>query len=148
MNKTLRYSLWQGKYWLAFVQSDQASMQELLNRAKVKPGTDAGVLYLHSCAEAYYGHFRSAHRYMLLAIESARRAGSLNSGANYQSQETLWESEAGTVVAGQRAIEALARAHDRDSKLRLALALARAREATVAEGVVDQIGKEFPVATV
>ena len=123
-------------------------MQEQLDWAMEKPGAEEGVLYLHSYTEAYYGHFRSAHRYMLLAIEAARQSDASNSGANYGSQETLWESEAGVAGARQRAIKVLAGAPGRDAKLRLALALARARDADVAEGVADELGKEFPVSTV
>ena len=136
------------RYWLAFLEGDRASMQEQLDWAMEKPGAEEGVLYLHSYTEAYYGHFRSAHRYMLLAIEAARQSDASNSGANYGSQETLWESEAGVVGARQRAIKVLAGAPGRDAKLRLALALARARDADVAEGVADELGKEFPVSTV
>jgi tetratricopeptide (TPR) repeat protein len=141
-------SLRERRYWLAFLQRDQASMQEQLNWAMGNPGAGEGVLYLHSYGEAYFGHFRSAHRYLLQAIESARRTDPSNSGSNYESLEALWESEAGVVGARQRAINSLAKAPGRDSTLRLALALARAREATVAERVADQLDKEFPLSTV
>jgi tetratricopeptide (TPR) repeat protein len=138
----------QERYLLAFLEDDRAAMQEQLTWAMGKPGAEAGVLYLHSCSEAYHGHFHSAHRYMLLAMESAQRSDGPNTIANYESQETLWESEAGVAGARRKAIKALAGSPGRDARLRLALAVVRTGEARIAEEVADELGKEFPVATV
>jgi eukaryotic-like serine/threonine-protein kinase len=135
------------RYQLAFVENDEASMQEQIAWAIGKPGA-AEMLWQRAHTEAYHGRLGAAHSYTLQAVESARSADPSNSGANYEAFEAFRYAELGvTRRAHDEAIAALGKSPNRDVRLTLAMVFARTGDTRKAQELAEAIDREFPLFT-
>ena len=130
------------RYRLAFVQDDKLTMEEL-----VKNGSTP--LCVHSHAEAFHGRFNKARELADRGIELSSRPGSLETAAECRTDQALLEVEIGnTGKAEAQAREALALSAARDTRTAAALALARAGDLVQAEKLSQELGQQYPQATI
>src|SRR5208283_1578043 len=130
------------RYRLAFVQDDKLTMEEL-----VKNGSTP--LCVHSHAEAFHGRFNKARELADRGIELSSRPGSLETAAECRTDKALLEVEIGnTGKAEAQAREALALSAARDTRTAAALALARAGDLVQAEKLSQELGQQYPQATI
>ena len=135
-------------YSLAFLQGDNAAMQEQLAWAMGKPDAEVYLLSAQSDTEAYYGRLAKANKFSEEAVQSAKHAKAEELAAQWRANEALREAEIGnSVLARQRAAEALALSAQPGIEVKAALALARAGDTGRAEKLVDKLNQEFPLDT-
>jgi serine/threonine protein kinase/Flp pilus assembly protein TadD len=135
-------------YSLAFLRGDKAAMQQALTWGMGKPGVEDWLLSAQSDTEAYYGRFNQGRELSLRAVESARRAGSLETAAIWLANEALREAEIGnTARARQAAADSLTLSAGPETEVRAAIALARAGEVAQAQKLADKLSRAFPLDT-
>ena len=140
--------LHQTRYLLAFLEGDDAKMQEQLAWARGKPDTEDWMLSAQSDTEAYHGRFSNARQLSQEAVQSAKHAEALERAAEWRADEALREAEVGnTARARQSAEEALALSTGPDVQVKAALALARAGDATRARKLADKLTQDYPLDT-
>jgi serine/threonine protein kinase/Tfp pilus assembly protein PilF len=138
----------QSMYYLAFLRSDAAGMEQQFAWAMGKPGAEDILLSAESDTEADHGHLLKARQLSTQAEESAKKNDSKETAAFWQGNEALREVEFGNAADGlKQAREALALAPGRDVKVQAALALARGGDVTAAQKLVDALNLEFPLDT-
>jgi len=136
------------RYYVAFLEQDNARMQEQAAWAMDKAGLEDQLLSIESDTAAYYGHLAQAHDLSGRALNSARRNGAPETAAFWEANDALHSAEFGEAASARHlALDALAL--DRGPSVRLAatLALARAGDAERAQSLADALEKEFPVNT-
>jgi eukaryotic-like serine/threonine-protein kinase len=137
------------RYQTAFLQGDDAVMQEEASWAMGKPGAEDLLLSTQSDTEAYRGRFEKARQFSRRAVESARRADEPETAAAWKANEALREAEIGDRArALQTAAEAMALMPGRDVRVATALTFARTGKATQAHKLIDQLDREFPLDTI
>jgi serine/threonine protein kinase len=132
------------RYYLAFVQGDNAAMQEQVAWAMGKPGAEDALLSAEADTRAYNGRLTEARFLTDRAIESAKHAGANDAAAGWQVDAALREAEFGNAVQARKAVvDALALAPGEYPELRT-LALARAGYADWAQELADKISQDSP----
>ena len=140
----LRFS----RYSLAFMQHDEAGMEEQLASGTGKPKVEDVLFSQHSDTEAYYGRLASARRFADRAVGSAQRAGAAETSASWRVNQALHEAEVGNVDgARQMAFESLSMSRTRDVKVGAALVLARVGNTMIAGRLADELKEEYPLNT-
>ena len=140
--------LCQIRYSLAFLRSDNATMQEQLAWAMGKPDVEDWLLSAQSDTEAYYGRLAKARQLSEAAVKSARKAEVPERAAEWKANEALRATEIGQpALARQLAMEALALNNAQDVRIKAALALARAGDVAHARKLADQLSQESPLDT-
>jgi eukaryotic-like serine/threonine-protein kinase len=135
-------------YWLAFLRSDVAQMDEQLAWAVGKPGDEDALLSLQSDTEAYYGRLSKARDFTRLAVNSAVRAKSDETAALWQVNSALREAELGnTASAKQGVTSALGLSTGRDVDVIAAFTLARAGDNARAKAMVVELEKNYSTDT-
>jgi DNA-binding winged helix-turn-helix (wHTH) protein/tetratricopeptide (TPR) repeat protein len=135
-------------YDLAFVQRDFAQMQQQLNWALGRPGTEDILLSAQSDTEAYFGRVNSARTFSRSAADSAIRSDYKEAAALWQVNAALREAEFGEITETRNKVaEALALDSGRNVKVFAALALARAGETAKAEAIANELQSEYPANT-
>ena len=135
-------------YLLAFLQGDRAAMQQQLAWAVGKPGVEDWLLSAQSDTDAYEGRLARARELSALAVESAKRAGSLETAATWRANEALREAELGNLArARQVAANSLTLGAGQETEIRAALTLARAGDVAQAQKLADKLNREFPLDT-
>jgi DNA-binding winged helix-turn-helix (wHTH) protein/tetratricopeptide (TPR) repeat protein len=137
------------RYYLAFLQGDNAVMQKQLAWAAGKPGVGDMLLSMQSDTEAYYGALSRAREFSGQAAESARHADAPETAAVWRANEALREVEIGDAGrARKRTAEALALSTGRSPTVMAALTLARIGEAAQAQRLAEKLDQEFPLDTI
>jgi len=132
-------------YYLAFLRSDSAQMEEQLAWGAGKPGAEDQLLSAQSDSEAFYGRLAKARDFSRRAVDSAVRADSKETAALWQVNAALREGEFGNLAPARQGVtSALTLAPGRDVKVLAALALARVGETTRAKTMVQQLEKSEP----
>jgi eukaryotic-like serine/threonine-protein kinase len=132
-------------YQLAFLNGDAAEMQQQVDWAAGKPGSEDLLLSFQSDAEAYYGRLGKARDFSRRAVDSAVRDESKESAALWQVNAALREAEFGNTAAAKQGVgAALALSPGRDVKLFAALTLARIGETAGAKAIVEELEKNYP----
>jgi eukaryotic-like serine/threonine-protein kinase len=135
----------QNLYWLAFLRGDGEQMQQQVAWASGKPGDEDTLLSMQSDTEAYYGRLVKSHDFTRRAVESAVRAGSKETAAQWQVNAALREAEVGDVDRAKQDVDsALALSSGRDVKLIAAFTLARARDNRRAKALVRELKTDYP----
>ena len=135
-----------GRYVIAFLQRDDATMRDLLASAKGKPLTEDLQTAEHSRSEAYYGRMKQARELSAAAADLAQKAGSPERAAQWKTWEALTEAESGNMEGARRvAAEALALSTGPDVTPQVALSLALSGEFAKANEIADQLAREHPV---
>ena len=136
------------RYFLAFVQGDNAAMQEQVRWAAGKAGIEDTLLSTQSDTEAYYGQLSKARDTTHRAAESAKRAGAPEAAAIWLANAALREAEFGNGAKARDYItEALALKSGRDVELFSAIAFARSGDAARSQALVDKLSRDFPLDT-
>ena len=137
------------RYFTAFLERDDAVMQQAVEWAMGKQEAEDLLLATHSDTEAYYGKFQKARELSERAVQSAKQADSPENEASWKVNAALREAEiGGSAQARQLAAEALALNAGKDIATRVALVLARTGDAVQAQALVDKLDGEFPLDTI
>jgi hypothetical protein len=113
-------------YYVAFLRTDLAQMEQQLAWGAGKPGDEDALLSVQSDTEGYYGHLTKARDFSRRAVDSAVRADSKETAALWQVNAALREAEYGNPTeAKQNSAAALKLAVGRDVNVLAALVLAR-----------------------
>jgi len=141
-------NLHQCRYWLAFLEGDEASMQQQVAAVMGRAGGEDIVLSSQSDTEAYHGRLGKARELSHRAIESARQADFLGPAAVWQANAGLREAELGNATdARQDAMAALTQTSAYDVQAIAALALARAGDLAHAQQLADKLNRDVPLNT-
>jgi eukaryotic-like serine/threonine-protein kinase len=136
-------------YNLAFLAGDDAEMERQVAWAAGRPGDEDQMLSLHANTMAYRGEMQKSRDLFQRAVDSAVRADSKETGAQWFTGQADDEAEVGDAAAArQDAARALALAPGRYVKLAAALALARAGDTAHAKTMLEELRKAEPTNTV
>jgi eukaryotic-like serine/threonine-protein kinase len=139
-------------YKLAFLQNDSARRAGQLAWAGGKPGIEDVLLAYESDTLAYSGRLRRARQLSQAAIDSAQRAGKIETAARYKAEAGLRESLLGNSYEGVRDSQAaLAMSSARDVQYAVVLSLALSGVAAVrtqCERLVRDLADRFSQDTV
>jgi tetratricopeptide (TPR) repeat protein/predicted Ser/Thr protein kinase len=136
-------------YRLAFLKNDPAGMAQQVAWSAGKPGVEDLLLAYEADTAAYSGRLGKAREFSRRAVASAERAEERETAAGYETEAALREAFFGNAAeARQRAAAALALSAGRDVQYGAALALALAGDASRAQTLADDLGKQFPEDTV
>jgi len=136
-------------HYIAFLRGDSAQMEQQVAWGAGKPGDEDGLLSAQSDSYAYFGRLNQARDFSRRAVDSAIRNDSKETAALWQANAALREAEFGNVANAKEGITAaLALAPGRDVKVFSALALARIGETARAQGLVDDLEKNYATNTV
>jgi eukaryotic-like serine/threonine-protein kinase len=136
-------------YYVAFLRTDLAQMEQQVAWGSGNPGNEDALLSAQSDTEGYYGHLTKARDFSRRAVDSAVRADSKETAALWQVNTALREAEYGNAnEAKQNAAAALKMAPGRDVKVLAALALARVGDTAGAKAMSDGLEESHPSNTV
>ena len=140
----LRYS----RYLLAFMQDDEAAMQEQVAWGKGKPGVEGMLLSYQSNTEAYWGRLGKARQLSQQAVTSPGQSTFPEATGGLIANEALREAEMGN-AARARALtaKALSLTEGRNTEVIAALTLARAGDSAAAEKLADKLNQDAPLDT-
>jgi len=142
---TLRWWIY---YW-DFLKGDTAGMLQQVAWVAGKPGDEDPLLAAQADTEAYFGRLSKARDFSRRAVDSAIRADSKETAAQWQVNAALREAEFGnTAQARQETSAALTLDPGRDVKVVAALTLARIGDVPKAKVLVDELEKNNPTNTV
>ena len=137
-----------GRYIVAFLENDTATMRELVESAKDTPLTEELQLSEHFREEAYYGRLKDAKGLSGRASDLGRKAGSRERAAQWKTWEALAEANVGDYEGARRAAaEALALSTGPDITPHVALALALSGDSEQANEIADKLAHDHPVDT-
>jgi len=137
-----------GRYLVAFVEHDDATMRDLIESAKGKPLTEDLMLMAQAGVQSYHGRLKQARELSGAAIDLAAKAGSSDRAALWKTWLALWEAEIGNPErARSLTSEALVLSTDQDVSTSLALAFAMSGDLVHAKKIADQLAHEHPLDT-
>jgi eukaryotic-like serine/threonine-protein kinase len=137
-----------GRYLVAFLERDDATMLEFVESAKGKPLTEDLMSMEEAGIEAYHGRFKQARELMEAATDLATKSGSPDRAALWKTNGALWEAEVGNPTrANSLTSQASALSTDQDVTINLALAYARSGNLAHAKKLADQLAREHPLDT-
>ncbi len=135
-------------YVLAFLQKDEAQMEQQLAWGVGKRGDEDALLSMQSDTEAYYGRLSMARDLSRRAVDSAVRADSKETAALWQVNAALREAELGNAAPAREGVTAaLTMSPGRDVKVVAALALAHNGDAARAGQLAKELQKSYPADT-
>ena len=141
--------LHESRYYIAFLQKDEAVMQQQMDWARGKPAWESPMLWAASETAAYHGQLAKASGLVQKAVLDAKADDNSERGALLMALEATREAEFGNNDrARQLAKEALAINSARDEAIAAGLALARAGDIADAEKIAERLGHEFPLDTI
>ncbi|MGA7929794.1 MAG: hypothetical protein WCA20_27850 [Candidatus Sulfotelmatobacter sp.] len=143
------YALHSDLYFFAFLAGDTTAMREQQQWFAGNPEYEKFGLSLASDTEAYAGHLGRARELTKLAVDSALRVDSKESGAIWQENAALSKAAFGNATeARQAAAEALKLASNSQGvEVEAALAFAMAGDTARAESLAQDLGIRFPLDT-
>ena len=141
-------NLYQCRYWLGFLQGDEASMRDQVAAVMGRRGGEDMLLSTQSDTEAYHGRLGKAREFSHRAIESARQADFKGPAAVWQVNAGLREAELGNAAEAQQDVmAALTQTSSHDVEAIAALALARAGDLKHAQKLADKLNSDVPLDT-
>jgi DNA-binding winged helix-turn-helix (wHTH) protein/Tfp pilus assembly protein PilF len=133
-----------GIYDLAFLQRDFDKMQQQVDWALGRPGSEDILLSAQSDTEAYFGRLGRARALSRRAAGSAIRSDYKEAAALWRTTAALREAEFGqTAETGGNVAEALVLNSGRNVKVFAALALARAGETAKARAIARELQTDY-----
>jgi eukaryotic-like serine/threonine-protein kinase len=133
------------RFDLAFLKGDSAGMQREVAAAQGKPGAEDLISDRQAFALAYTGRMQEARKWSKSAITLAQQAGHLERAALFETRAALWEAFFGNMPEAKRTTkEALALARNREVRFGAALVLAISGDASQAQSLANDLGKDFP----
>jgi eukaryotic-like serine/threonine-protein kinase len=135
-------------YRLAFLQNDSAGMKQQVTLSAGQPGVQETLVAYEADTAAYYGRLRESEDLTRLAMESAERAGGKEKAASFSATSGLREALFGSAQEARRCASlAVARSSGVDVQYASALALAYAGDTGRAQGLAEELNKQFPEGT-
>jgi tetratricopeptide (TPR) repeat protein len=136
-------------YGLAFLKGDRAEMSEQVAWFEGKTGMEDEIWALESDTEAYAGRLEKARDLTRRAIDSSKRAQSLESAALWEANSAVREALMGNLESGRRQAAAALRLapRSRNAEIMAALALARGRDTAKAQAMEQELATRFPLNT-
>jgi DNA-binding winged helix-turn-helix (wHTH) protein/tetratricopeptide (TPR) repeat protein len=133
------------RYEIAFLQNDKAGMEQQVTWSLGKPAVEELFLNLEADTAAYFGRARKARELTRQATDLAGRAELSEQAATFESNAALRESLFGNVAEAQhRARSALILSAGPNVQNEAALALALGGEVRAAEGLADDLHRQYP----
>jgi eukaryotic-like serine/threonine-protein kinase len=133
------------RYYIAFLNGDQAEMEKAAALAKSKPGAEDWLIYSQALVAARSGQLQLARRLSLEAMNLAQQLGERERAAAYEAGEAVWEALFGNPSAARKsALAALARSKGRDTEYAAGFALANAEDFPRAKAIATDLEKRFP----
>jgi len=136
------------RYYRAFLQSDDRTMQAQVAWATGKPGFEDELISAEADTAAYHGRLVRARSLSERAVESAKHSGASETAAGWEVNDALRGAEFGDRKRAQRvAAEALKLNAGMGVKIQAALALARSGDGERAQKLADALDQQFPLNT-
>jgi serine/threonine protein kinase len=133
------------RYYLAFLQGDQAEMDRVISQGKQDPRAEGEFDHVRALVAAQAGRLKDADRLSRHAVDLARRAGEKETAATFIAAQAIWNGFYGNVAeARQRAEAALSMAGGRDLNYAAAFALALANEFPRSQALAAELDKAYP----
>jgi serine/threonine protein kinase/Flp pilus assembly protein TadD len=137
------------RYYIAFLQHDEAAMQQQVDWAREKPQDAALMLMAQSQTAAYRGELSKARDLVQKAQQQATATQNLELAASLMAQAATCEAEFGNRdEARKQATDALSLKAGRDQRIVAAVALGRAGDVAGAQKLADELNQEFPLDTI
>jgi len=137
------------RYYIAFLQHDEVTMQQQVEWARGKPEDEALMLLAESETAAYRGALNKARDLVQRAGRRATETQNLELAASVMAQSAAREAEFGNrEMARKQAADALTPKAGRDQMIGAAVAFARAGDAAAAQNLADKLNQEFPLDTI
>ena len=134
------------RYDLAFIEGDTATMQQIEDSAKDKPGFQNRMALQAATSDAYFGRFESARQAVARAISSAIASGAKESAAEHGAEHALTEAHVGNAARARKfAVDALGLAKGRSIEEAAAMAFATTQDNAQAEALAEQLNRDYPV---
>jgi eukaryotic-like serine/threonine-protein kinase len=134
-----------GRYEIAFLQNDAATMEQELKAFAGKPGIEDQMLGFHAETMAYFGRLKDARELTRRAIESAKPLPGKETMTTYAVLSALRESLFGNAEeARRRAVFEIPASGGRDVQYGAALASAFARDDKRAQALTGDLAHRFP----
>jgi serine/threonine protein kinase/tetratricopeptide (TPR) repeat protein len=134
-------------YMLAFLEGDQATMQQEADWAKGKPD-EFVMLEARAEAAASSGKMRQARELYQQAVEGAQQAKLTDNVAGIMSRQARTEAEAGNTSQARESVRAaLAMGRNRFELASAGVALATAGDVAQASAIADELSRQFPTDT-
>jgi serine/threonine protein kinase/tetratricopeptide (TPR) repeat protein len=131
-------------YVVAFLQNDDAGMQQQVAWAAREPGVEDTLLSNEADTAAYSGRLQKARDFSRRASFSAEHAEEKETAAGYEVNAALREALFGNArEARKRSDAALALSADRETQYGVALALAFAGDGPGAEALAHHLAEQF-----
>jgi serine/threonine protein kinase/tetratricopeptide (TPR) repeat protein len=139
------YLLRQARYYVAFLEGDNPSMNEQVAWAAGKPEGEGVLLSAQSDTEAYFGHLGKARDLSQRAVDSTKHNGAKETAAIWKANAALREAAFGNAAqARQDAAAALDLAPGPGVRLIVTLTLAQAGAAEQARKLAERLNQESP----
>jgi tetratricopeptide (TPR) repeat protein len=136
------------RYQIAFLQHDEAVMQQQVDWAKGRRAPLMMMAAQYSTA-AYLGQLEAARKLLNAAEQQALAVDNNDQAALMKAVVALYEAELGNLEAAQfQATQASHMSNASDPLVVSALALARSGDATEAQRIIDRLNQRLPVATI
>jgi eukaryotic-like serine/threonine-protein kinase len=137
------------RYLVAFLQRDEAVMQQQLDWARERPAIPILSLWDEPQTDAYFGRLEQARKAASSIEQQALRNGYADEAALRRALLATIEAEFGNVEAAKfEATQALQVSSTRDPMIVAAVALARAGDTAEAQKIVDKLNQQSPLDTV
>jgi serine/threonine protein kinase/tetratricopeptide (TPR) repeat protein len=140
------------RYYVAFIENDEAGMKQQLSWAEDKPSAGPDFLGAASDTEGYYGHLSVARQISQKAFLGASRTQSSDLNTTIANTPDVWvaltalrEAEVGDIVSARRLVTETQKLKlNIDGEVVLALALLRIGDVVDARILATKLNTEFP----
>ena len=137
------------RFYIAFIERDEPTMQALLNAGKGKPGYEDRLGVEAAVAAAYFGRIAESERMFAQVIAVANSMNARESAAEHNAGLAFIEAEVGNTNSGRAyAAKALAISPNRSVKERSTMALARSGDNERAEQLANDLDSQYSVSTI
>jgi eukaryotic-like serine/threonine-protein kinase len=138
-----------GRYGLAFLQNDTATMTQAVGEASQVSAAQDMLLSTASDTESYYGRLSKARDLSRAAVAFALREDRKEAAALWQVNSAWREAEFGNSAQARKDVaSARALAPTHDVEVTATVALARAGDYAAAQKLADELSRKYPSDTV
>jgi eukaryotic-like serine/threonine-protein kinase len=133
------------RYYMSFLQGDQAGMKQVTALSQEKSGAEDWVCDEEASVDAYSGRLRNARGMSRRAVDLARQADRRERAAMYEAGEAVREAFFGNVPEARRSVVAAVElSKGRDVEYGAALALILSGDSSRSQTLANDLEKRFP----
>jgi DNA-binding winged helix-turn-helix (wHTH) protein/tetratricopeptide (TPR) repeat protein len=133
------------RFDVAFLQGDQARMQQEVAAARGKSGSEDWITDHQAFVLAYAGRMQEAEKMSRRASDMAQQAAHRERAALFETRVALWQAFYGNTAASKpAATAALAVSRNREVNYGVALALAMSGDSSRGQALADDLEHNFP----